>query len=234
MSAKQINLTAMKGKTIAIDGPAGSGKSTTATALAAQLGYLYLDTGAMYRALTWLALEKKVDPGDGEALAALAQKVPIEFVSEPEQLQEVFIDGKNVTKEIRTPEITRHVSEVAAHPGVREAMVARQKKLASRGSVVAEGRDTTTVVFPKADLKIYLDASVEQRARRRLLDMALQGVETDLEEQKADIIRRDEHDSNRAHSPLRRARDAIVVNTTEMTIEQQVDHIITLMRSIFK
>jgi len=146
----------------------------------------------------------------------------------------VFIAGTEVTEAIRSPEVTRHVSEVAAHPGVRKAMVARQQKLARRGSVIAEGRDTTTVVFPQADLKIYLDASVEERARRRLLDMGRQGVNTTLEEQKADIIRRDRHDSSRKHSPLTRARDAVVVNTTELSIEQQVDRIIALMRSIFR
>ncbi len=234
METQRLNLPSLAGKTIAIDGPAGSGKSTTAKALAAKLGYLYLDTGAMYRALTWLALSKDVDPNDASALTALAEKVLIEFIGGANQVQKVFIEKKDVTNEIRSPRVTRRVSEVAAHPGVREAMVARQKKIARKGSVVAEGRDTTTVVFPNADLKIYLDASVEQRARRRLLDMVGQGVDTNLEEQKTDIARRDEFDSNRAHSPLRRARDAIVVNTTDLTIEQQIDHIVALMRSLFK
>lgn len=234
MSLIKYNLTRFKGKLIAIDGPAGAGKSTTAKRLAEQLGYVYLDTGAMYRAITWLALKRGIDPGDAEALAILAGTSPVSFETKKDGGQRVYVDGVDVTDAIRTPEVTSRVSEVSAHPGVRKAMVVRQRQIGKKGSVVAEGRDTTTVVFPEADLKIYLDASIHERAQRRLLDMARMGISTSLEEQEKEIRQRDEYDSGRKHSPLTKARDAIMVNTTNMSIEQQVDHIVSLMRSLFK
>ncbi|UCE24570.1 MAG: (d)CMP kinase [Candidatus Zixiibacteriota bacterium] len=229
----KLNLPRLKGKIIAVDGPAGSGKSTTARMLAARLGYVYLDTGAMYRALTHFALKRKISPSDGPALAAIAEKVPIEFETH-ENVNRVSINGKDVTNEIRTPEVTRHVSEVSAHKEVRKAMVAKQREMGKKGSIVAEGRDTTTVVFPHADVKIFLSASVKERASRRLLDLTKMGISTTLEEQEADIIRRDEHDSNREHSPLKKAPGAFTVDTTDMTIEGQVDFIISLIRQILK
>jgi cytidylate kinase len=233
MTAVKFNLTRLKGKIIAIDGPAGSGKTTTSRLLAARLGYQYLDTGAMYRALTYFALQNNITPSDAEKLQRVAEKVPLEFKTD-EDVNHVFFNGTEVTKEIRLPEVTLHVSEVSAHPGVREAMVAKQKEIGRNGSIVAEGRDTTTVVFPNADLKIYLDASVEIRAQRRLLELAKHGVSTTLDEQLADIERRDRHDSGREHSPLMRARDAIVVDTSNLTIEGQVDHIIELVMELIK
>ncbi|MFH1686885.1 MAG: (d)CMP kinase [bacterium] len=234
MDEFRLNLSKLRGKIVAIDGPAGAGKSTTSKILARKLGYLYLDTGAMYRALTWFVLENGIDPSDGDRLTALANKVPIEFKSDPDREQRVLINGVDVTQQIRTPQVTQHVSEVAAHPGVRRAMVSMQRRLGANGSIVAEGRDTTTVVFPKADIKIYLDATVRTRAQRRLLDLARMGISTTLEEQVADIERRDAYDSGREHSPLTQARDAYVVNTTNLNIEEQIDHIIALMRSVFK
>lgn len=233
MAAVKFNLTRLKGKIIAIDGPAGSGKTTTSRMLAARLGYQYLDTGAMYRALTWFALQNNIEPSDADKLQRVAERVPLEFQTD-EDINHVFFNGVEVTKEIRLPEVTLHVSEVSAHPGVREAMVAKQKEIGRNGSIIAEGRDTTTVVFPNADLKIYLDASVEVRAQRRLLELAKNGVSTTLEEQLADIERRDRYDSGREHSPLMRARDAIVVDTSSMTIEGQVDHIIELVMELIK
>jgi cytidylate kinase len=187
----------------------------------------------MYRALTHFALVTSIATSDGVSLAAVAKRVPIEFQTEKD-VNHVSINGQDVTEEIRSPEVTQHVSEVAAHKGVREAMVAKQRELGKDGSIVAEGRDTTTVVFPHADFKIYLSASVKERAGRRLLDMTKMGVATTLEEQIADIQRRDDYDSNREHSPLKKAPGAITVDTTDMTIEGQVDHIVSLIRSLLK
>ena len=233
MTDTPLKLSSLAGKIIAIDGPAGSGKSTTSRLLAAKLGYIYLDTGAMYRALTHFALKNNIPPSDGEKLTALAKKLPIEFETHAD-VNRVFINGEDVTEAIRTPEVTRNASEVAAHKGVREAMVAKQKEFGREGSIVAEGRDTTTVVFPKADIKIYLTATVKERAQRRLLELMKAGVHTTLEELQEDIEKRDHHDSNRTHSPLTKSKDAYVVDTTNMTIEGQIDHIVSLIRSLLK
>jgi cytidylate kinase len=233
MTISKYNLSRLKNKVIAIDGPGGSGKSTTARLLAAKLGYSYLDTGAMYRALTYFAVVKGIAPSDGPKLTALAKVVDIEFKTEAD-VNHVFINGEEVTNEIRTPAVTAMVSEVSAHKGVREAMVAKQKEIGKKGSIVAEGRDTTTVVFPDADVKVYMDASARQRAQRRLIDLAKMGVSTTLDEQVADLERRDAFDSGRAHSPLVRARDAMVIDTTNLTIEDQVERIITLLKTVLK
>ncbi len=218
---------------IAIDGPAGSGKSTTAKILAARLGYRYLDTGAMYRALTWFAVQNGVAPSEDHKLAVLARSVTIEFETH-EDVNKVLINGREVTEEIRSPMVTQLVSEVSAHPGVRRAMVQKQRELGAQGEIVAEGRDTTTVVFPRADVKVYLDCDVRTRAQRRLIDMARQGVSTTLDEQIAEISRRDEYDSERQHSPLSKAKDAYLVDTTDATIEDQVERVLTLLKTVLK
>ena len=233
MNNIKLNLPRLKGKIICLDGPAGSGKSTTAKLLAAKLGYVYLDTGAMYRALTHFAMKSNIAPSDGDKLAAVAERVPIEFETSADK-NKVFINGEDVTEEIRTPDVTAYVSEVSAHKGVREAMVKKQREMGKKGSIVAEGRDTATVVFPQADVKIYLLASVKERASRRLLDVTKLGVSTTLEEQMNDINRRDNYDSNREHSPLRKDPDAFTVDTTGMTIDGQVNFIISLIRKILK
>lgn len=231
MTSSQPTNPSGPGRVIAIDGPAGSGKSTTSRLLAARLGYQYLDTGAMYRAVTWYALQNGIAPSDGATLAAFADHAEIEFETH-EDINRVKLNGVDVTTEIRTPEVTTHVSEVSAHKGVREAMVRKQQQIGRTGHIVAEGRDTTTVVFPDAFLKVYLDASVSTRARRRLKDLASMGIPSSLDEQQTDLQRRDNYDSSRTHSPLTRADDAVVVDTTDMTIEGQVDHIIYLIRQL--
>jgi cytidylate kinase len=220
----------VKHRVIAIDGPAAAGKSTTARLLAARLGYQYLDTGAMYRAVTALALRNGIAPGNGAALTRLAEKVTIVFETH-DDINRVFVDGEEMTDNIRTPEVTLHVSEVSAHAGVRAAMVALQKAMGRNGSVVAEGRDTTTVVFPDADLKVYLDAAVEERAKRRVIDLERLGRPASRAEIEADIRRRDSYDSGRQHSPLTRATDAHIIDTTDLTIDEQVDRIIDLLKT---
>lgn len=224
------NSSVKRGKVIAIDGPAGSGKSTTAKIVAERLGFTYLDTGAMYRALTYYALENKINPADGNKLAEIAEQLPLEFRPK-DGGNLVFLNGQDISKEIRTPEVTKNVSEISAHLLVRQAMVAKQKEFGKNGSIVAEGRDTTTVVFPDADLKIYMDASVKERAKRRLLDLSNMGIESNLSEQEQDINRRDKFDSQRQHSPLTIAEDAVVIDTTNLTIEKQVDRIVELFQA---
>ncbi len=233
MTDDKLNLSKLKGKIIAIDGPAGSGKSTTARLVAARLGYTYLDTGAMYRAVTWFALKSGIDPSDGDKLGEMARTMQFEFATEAE-VNRVLVGEYDVTTDIRSPEVTLHVSEVSAHKSVRVAMVARQQQMAKEGSIVAEGRDTTTVVFPQADIKIYLDANTRTRAERRLLDLKGMGIDSSVEEQEADIIRRDKYDSERTNSPLTKASDAHIVDTSNLTIEGQVDKIIALIHSVIK
>ncbi len=233
MIPPRYRLTKFRNKVIAIDGPAGSGKSTTARIVAARLGYIYLDTGAMYRALTYFASTQGVEPSDGARLTALASGLSIEFETH-EDINRVSINGQDVTNEIRSPEVTQQVSEVSAHKDVRKAMVAKQREIGRNGSIVAEGRDTTTVVFPDAHVKVYLEASVRARAQRRLIDLARMGVATSVEEQIAELQRRDAMDSGRKHSPLTKAKDAYVVDTTNCTIEEQVERVLSLLKTVLK
>ncbi len=230
MTADRNNHTFPAGMIIAIDGPAGSGKSTTALLVARRLGYRYLDTGAMYRALTYYALSNGIDPADERRLAAAVSELKLDFDNRQGN-NRVLIDGVDISRQIRTPEVTAHVSEVSAHRLVRRAMVARQQLLGKDGSLVTEGRDTTTVVFPEAQVKIFLQATINERARRRLSDLTELGIKSTLEQQVAEIRRRDEFDSNRAHSPLTRAEDAHLLDTTDLTIEQQVESIVSLAQA---
>ncbi len=233
MSEIKYNLTRLKGKIIAIDGPAGAGKSTTAKMVAERLGFDYLDTGAMYRALTYLALKKGIPPSDGKKLAELARNLRFDFKRQND-VNRIYVNNVDLTDYIRTPDVTAAVSEVSAHKEVRQVIVKKQQEIGKRGSLVAEGRDTTTVVFPNADVKIYLDASIEERARRRLLDLSKMGISTSLKELEEAIRKRDEYDSRRAHSPLRKAKDAYHIDTTNLTIEEQVERIISLILATTK
>ncbi|RLC60133.1 MAG: (d)CMP kinase [Chloroflexota bacterium] len=213
----------MKPSTIAIDGPAASGKSTVGELLARHLGYLYFDTGVMYRAVTWAALQRGIPIEDEAAVTALAERLRIDVtpptVDDGRQYT-VLADGVDVTWAIRTPEVDANVSSVSAYRGVRGAMVRQQRRIAAGGRIVMVGRDIGTVVLPDADLKIYLDATVEERARRRWRELRARGEETDYEVVLTSMRRRDTIDSHREVSPLRVAEDAVVVDTTDMSIEE--------------
>ncbi len=208
-------------RVIAIDGPAGSGKSTVARALATRLGLQYLDTGAMYRAVTFAVLRSGGDPCDVETATAIARSVDLDI-----GLDRVIVDGVDATLEIRGPEVTRAVSEVAANPDVRSELVSRQREWAhQRGGGVLEGRDIGTVVFPDAELKIYLTATPAERARRRAKEV----TDLDYETVAADLARRDALDSNREADPLAEAGDAVVVDTTGYDIDGVVAHVMSFL-----
>jgi len=217
---------------IAIDGPAASGKSTIGELLARRLGYLYFDTGAMYRAITWVALKRGVPIGDEAAITRLAKTVFVEVtrptVDDGRQYT-VLADGQDVTWEIRRPEVDANVSPVSAYPGVRAALTAQQRRIAAQGRVVMTGRDIGTVVAPDADLKIYLDATVEERARRRYREVLARGERADYQAILKSMRRRDQIDSQRAAAPLKPADDAIIIDTTEMTIAQVLDVVMALI-----
>ena len=206
-------------RVIAIDGPAGSGKSTVARAVASKLGLQYLDTGAMYRAVAFAALKRGVDPADAEVVAQIALQVDLEIADR------IIVDGSDATAEIRSPEVTRAVSVVAANPAVLTEMVARQREwVAAHGGGVVEGRDIGSVVFPDAELKVYLTADDAERASRRTREMG----ESHFKEVAADMARRDHVDSTRATSPLSVAPDAVVIDTTGVDIEEVVHDVLEL------
>lgn len=220
---------------IAIDGPAGAGKSTVTRRVAHQLGLLYLDTGAMYRAVTWLVMESGISLDDQAAVADLIQDVSLKL-SSPETVDLptiVHIDGKEVTTAIRTPEVTANVSEIAAQSAVREKLVLMQQQWGNEGGLIAEGRDIGTNVFPDAELKIFLTASAKERARRRWQDLQNQGInDIDLEQLAQDIQSRDAQDSNRAIAPLKKADDALELITDNLTIDQVIEQIIELFQKL--
>ncbi len=208
--------------TIAMDGPAGSGKSTVARRIAEKLGLLYLDSGAMYRAVTVLAIHHRLT-ADSPELIDQVKTCRIEFTDNGKR---ILLNDKDVSVEIRTPSVNRLVADVAKIPEIRSEIVKHQQRIGSEGRIIAEGRDLTTIVFPDADFKFYLDASVRERAKRRLAELRKQDVDTTLEFVEAEIQERDEKDITRAHSPLRTAEDAIIVDTTDKTIDEVVDFII--------
>lgn len=213
---------------VAIDGPASVGKSTVAKIVANKLSFVYIDTGAMYRACTLIARDHDLEYGNEKGILAAIDEDGIKL--EPgEKGQKVIVAGKDVSLEIRTPEITAHVSEVSALPGVRAKMVDLQRQLAGSTNVIMDGRDIGTTVLPKADVKIFLVASARSRAERRMLDWQEKGIEAkqSLEEIEADISKRDYLDSHREISPLKKADDAIEIDSTHMTIDQVVDAILT-------
>lgn len=219
-------------RTIAIDGPAGAGKSTIGALVAERLGYLFLDTGAMYRAVALAALERSIDPDDAIALEKLAREVRINIgppTVRDGRAYTVLLDGKDVTWDIRDGRIDRVVSQVARVPAVRDAMLEQQRSLAARGRVVMVGRDIGTVVLPDAERKIFLTASAAERARRREEELAARGEQRPRQELLHEILRRDQLDSERAVAPLRAADDAIVVETDGQSVGQALDRVLSVI-----
>ncbi|MBM6774143.1 (d)CMP kinase [Olsenella profusa] len=223
---------------VAIDGPSGSGKSSVAREVARRRGLTYLDTGAMYRSVALSCLRAGIDPEDADAVARRAREARVEFAPGEGGGQRVLLDGSDVTAEIRTPEVELAVSPVSANPAVREAMVAQQRRVGEAGGVVAEGRDIGTVVFPTADVKVFLTASPEARARRRAVqrqggNLATgEAAEVDAEAERAilaDLVRRDAYDSSREASPLRAADDAVRIDSSELGFEDVVSKILALV-----
>lgn len=217
---------------IAIDGPAAAGKSTVAKVVAKKLSYVYIDTGAMYRAITYAALEQKVDIENEEQLMEVVKNVNIEF-QQGKNTQLVFLNGQDVSEVIRTPDVTNRVSIVAKHRLVREEMVRRQQELAEKGGVVMDGRDIGTHVLPDAEVKIFMLASVEERAERRHLENMNKGFDSNLEQLKEEIAQRDKLDSEREVSPLKKADDALELDTTSLSIEEVVQKIMSIVSGVF-
>ena len=211
---------------ITIDGPAGAGKSSVAKAIARRLNIFYLDTGAMYRALTLKALRKKINLADEDALAAMARQTTIEFRRDKEGALRIFLDGEDVSQEIRSLEVTNNTFYAARTAKVRSVLVKWQQAMGQKESIVGEGRDLGTVVFPRADYKFYLDADFEERCRRRIKELKEQGKSFDEEQLKKDIQERDQKDFTRQASPLRKADDAIVIDSTGLTAEETAEVII--------
>jgi cytidylate kinase len=215
---------------VAIDGPAGAGKSTVAREVARRLGLAYLDTGAMYRAITLAGLRRSTDLHNAEALQRLTQSVELDIQSDSEGQNIIFLDGENVSIDIRLPEISRHVSFVALCPQVRDVLVDKQRQIGRRGGVVMDGRDIGTMVMPDAEYKFFLTASLEERARRRLEELRAKGEVMDIGQMTQEIAARDKIDSEREVAPLRPAEDAIHVDTTDMDIEDVVNTVVKLIR----
>jgi len=222
----------MGARVIAIDGPAASGKTTVAERLARRLGYLFFDTGVMYRAVTWAVLDRGISPEDEAAVVDLARSLSVDVRPpgvEDGRMYDVLADGRDVTWAIRAADVDRHVSRVSAYPGVRQAMTRRQREIGLRGNVVMVGRDIGTVVLPEADLKLYLVATVEERARRRQRELEARGEPAEYDGILRAMAARDEYDSTRPLAPLKPARDAILLDTTEMTADEVVERALALV-----
>lgn len=211
---------------VAIDGPAGAGKTTIAREVACRLGYKYVDTGAMYRAVAWKALSQGITLTEEDEIAHIAGSIEIDFAEGDGS--RIFVNGVDVSKEIRTPEVTRLSSPVSAILGVRRHLVAQQRRLAGNGGVVMEGRDIGSVVLPNAEVKVFLTASIGERARRRHEEMKAAGMDVDIEKLKREIEERDRRDSTRRDSPLVKVPDAVTIDTDGLSVEEVVERILSL------
>ena len=215
---------------IAIDGPSGAGKSTLARRLATTLRFLYVDTGAIYRTIAYYAYANHLDPADEAAVPAALPDIRIELRHDAEGLQRMILNGEDVTDAIRLPQISQYASVVAAYPGVRAFLLEMQRDFARKGSVIMDGRDIGTVVLPQADVKVFLTASPEARARRRCLELEQRGTPEPFDQVLSEIQQRDWDDSHRETAPLRRAEDAVVVDTTELNFEESLAALLTVVR----
>ena len=214
---------------VAIDGPSGAGKSTLAKALAKELGFVYVDTGAIYRSVGYFAFQRGIEAGDSGAVEALLPEIHLEMVYGEDGLQHMILNGKDVTKEIRLPEISMYASKVSAIPAVRAFLLEMQRDMARKHSVIMDGRDIGTVVLPEADIKIFLTATAEDRAHRRFLELQERGTPQPYEKLLSEMRERDANDASRAAAPLRPAEDAVVLDTTGNTFQQSFD---LLLRTI--
>ncbi len=208
---------------VAIDGPSGAGKSTLARALAKELGFVYVDTGAIYRSVGYYAYQRGIDPADGAAVEALLPEIQLEMVYREDGLQHMILNGEDVTKEIRLPEISMYASRVSAIPAVRAFLMDMQRDMARTHSVIMDGRDIGTVVLPQADVKLFLTASAEDRARRRCLELEERGTPEPYEKLLEEMQERDRNDASRSAAPLRPAEDAVILDTTGNTFQQSFD-----------
>jgi len=231
-----VKISKEKRLTIAIDGPSGAGKSTAGRSLARRLGYLYIDTGAMYRVAALKAKEKGLETENEEVLHPWASSLHITFVTKGEEIR-VLCDGEDLTEAIRSPEISRLASDISKRKGVRDALVHLQREMGREGGVVLEGRDIGTVVFPDADVKFYLDAEIEERAGRRCNELLEKGRRVDFKETLEEVRQRDHNDIHRSLSPLRKADNAVLINSTQRSVEEIVEemaHIIEKRISCFE
>lgn len=220
----------MKNFAVAIDGPSGAGKSTLARRLAEQFGFMYVDTGAIYRTIGYHVWRNQVDPNDTAAVSALLPKLEISISYDNDGLQHMHLNGQDVTEEVRLPEVSMYTSRVAAMPEVRAFLMDTQRELARKGNVIMDGRDIGTVVLPGADVKIFLTASAEARAKRRYLELKERGTPKDLGVILVEIEERDYNDSHRAAAPLQSAEDSVLVDTTDLTFAESLDRLMDIIK----